>query len=192
MTDVYSCEADAVIALKKIDSMSSQLHDVEASIKSFQSRLPGRPPQKKPSATKTKYKLEWTIVPKEEDVERMKAIAGCFVLVSNVPKDGEGALDSKELLKTYKGQYGVESGFAFFKDPVVVNDTFLKKPSRVDALGMDLVISLMVWRLIERSLRALCGEHEKAITGMEETEDGQADDVHGIGFHVRSGCAQNA
>jgi transposase len=57
------------------------------------------------------------------------------------------------LLKTYKGQYGVESDFAFLKDPLVVNDVFLKTPSRIDALGMVLIVALMVWRLMERSMR---------------------------------------
>jgi transposase len=48
-------------------------------------------------------------------------------LLSNVPTEGEGALDAARLLRTYKGQYGVESDFAFLKDPLVVNDLFLKR-----------------------------------------------------------------
>jgi hypothetical protein len=39
------------------------------------------------------------------------------------------------------------------KDPIIVNDIFLKTPSRIDALGMVLIIALMVWRLMERSMR---------------------------------------
>ena len=62
-------------------------------------------------------------------------------------------MDGAGLLKTYKGQYGVESDFAFLKDPLIVNDVFLKSPSRIDALGMVLIIALMVWRLMERSMR---------------------------------------
>ena len=62
-------------------------------------------------------------------------------------------MDSATLLRTYKGQYGVESDFAFLKDPLIVNDLFLKKPSRIDVLGMVLIIALMVWRLMERSMR---------------------------------------
>ena len=62
-------------------------------------------------------------------------------------------MDGAGLLRTYKGQYGVESDFAFLKDPLVVNDIFLKSPSRIDALGMVLIIALMVWRLMERSMR---------------------------------------
>ena len=63
-------------------------------------------------------------------------------------------MNAARLLQTYKGQYGVESDFAFLKDPLVVNDLFLKTPSRIDALGMVLIIALMVWRLMERTMRA--------------------------------------
>jgi transposase len=62
-------------------------------------------------------------------------------------------MDAAGLLRTYKGQYGVESNFAFLKDPLVVNDLFFKTPSRIDALGMILIIALMVWRLMERTMR---------------------------------------
>ncbi len=87
--------------------------------------------------------------------------------MSNVPREGENALNSGELLKAYKGQYGVESGFAFLKDPIVVNDTFLKKPARIDALGMVLVIALIIWRLMERSLRAYARNTGKELPGRE-------------------------
>jgi len=80
-------------------------------------------------------------------------MAGCFVLLSNVTLTENNALTAAGLLRTYKGQYGVESDFAFLKDPLIVNDIFLKKPSRIDALGMVLIIALMVWRLMERNMR---------------------------------------
>ena len=79
--------------------------------------------------------------------------AGCFVLLTNAPESGENGMDGEKVLLTYKGQYGVESDFGFLKDPLVVNDLFLKKPSRIEALGMILIISLVIWRLMERSLR---------------------------------------
>ena len=74
-------------------------------------------------------------------VEKEKTIAGCFVLITNVPVDGEKRMKGSEMLHLYKGQYGVESDFAFLKDPLVVNDLFLKTPGRIDALGMVLIIA---------------------------------------------------
>ena len=74
-------------------------------------------------------------------------------------------MDSKDLLLTYKGQYGVESNFGFLKDPLIVNDIFLKKPHRIDTLGMVLVIALMVWRLMERTMRSYVKETGKNLEG---------------------------
>ena len=98
-------------------------------------------------------------------IERLETLAGCFVLLSNVPRDGENSMDSRKLLLTYKGQYGVESDFAFLKDPLVVNDLFLKTPSRIDALGMILVMALTIWRLMERSMRAHVRKSGKPMKG---------------------------
>src|SRR5262249_23535349 len=43
--------------------------------------------------------------------------------------------------------------FAFLKDPVIVNSLFLKKPERIEALGLVLLLALLLWRLVERALR---------------------------------------
>jgi transposase len=47
----------------------------------------------------------------------------------------------------------VEQNFAFLKDPVIVNSLFLKKPERIEALGLVLLLALLLWRLVERTLR---------------------------------------
>jgi len=57
------------------------------------------------------------------------------------------------LLEAYKGQSGVENNFRFLKDPLIVNDLFLKKPERIEALGLIFLLSLLVWNLMERSMR---------------------------------------
>ena len=114
----------------------------------------GRPSKRAPAPTRTRYKLVCELTEDTAAIQKLRELAGCFVLLTNVPIKGEQAIDSTGLLKTYKGQYGVESDFAFLKDPLVVNDVFLKTPSRIDALGMVLIIALMVWRLMERSMRA--------------------------------------
>ena len=100
-------------------------------------------------------------------LERMKTEAGCFVLLSNVAKEGEGAADAKEILSLYKEQHGVEQNFAFLKDPAVVNAIFLKTEERIEALGLILLISLLIWRLIERKLRKHVDETAQALTGWD-------------------------
>jgi len=151
---IYFCEADARAAATSAEAVSDKLHTVMATVRAVEVRRRGRPPANGPALTNTRYALAWEIAENTAGVERQKELAGCFVLLSNVPPEGDGALTAAALLQTYKGQYGVESDFAFLKDPLVVNDLFLKTPSRIDALGMILVIALMVWRLMERTMRA--------------------------------------
>jgi len=153
MPDLYACEPDAKRAAAQAEKLSDRLHSVRVSICPEAVRKRGRPPKNGPAPTGTKYRLVWDISENVAGVARMRELAGCFVLLSNVPIAGEGAMDGAGLLRTYKGQYGVESDFAFLKDPLIVNDIFLKSPSRIDALGMVLIIALMVWRLMERSMR---------------------------------------
>src|SRR5437870_5284122 len=38
-------------------------------------------------------------------------------------------------------------------DPVIVNSLFLKKPERIEALGLVLLLALLLWRLMERAMR---------------------------------------
>jgi len=150
---VYACKPDAETAAARVEKLSDKLHIVSVTIRPVKVRKRGRPPKNAPAATTTKYELDWKVTEDTKEVAKLKKQAGCFVLLSNVPVTGEGSMDSKALLKTYKGQYGVESDFAFLKDPLIVNDIFLKTPSRIDALGMIMIIALMVWRLMERSMR---------------------------------------
>jgi len=141
-------------AARKMIDIAAPFHRVETETRSFEVRRPGRPSKKNPTPVRTKYELKWTIVVKDGAVEKRKQEAGCFVLISNVPIEGTHSLSAKGLLRVYKGQYGIESDFAFLKDPIIVNDTFLKSPRHIDVLGMVLIISLLIWRLMERSMRA--------------------------------------
>jgi transposase len=72
---------------------------------------------------------------------------------------------SLEILKIYKDQNGIESNFAFLKDPLIVNDTFLKKPSRIEALGLLLVLALLLSRLMERTMRNSIKEDDSKLEG---------------------------
>jgi transposase len=53
----------------------------------------------------------------------------------------------------YKSQIGIEKNFSFLKDPVIVNSIFLKKAERIEVLGLVYLIALLIWRLMERSIR---------------------------------------
>lgn len=91
--------------------------------------------------------------------------AGCFVLITNEPFESERGMSSLELLRLYKDQHSIEQNFGFLKDVLIVNALFLKSPKRIEALGLILVLALMVWRLMERTMRMSLRESGSKVTG---------------------------
>ena len=76
----------------------------------------------------------------------------CFVLATNASKED---LKTESILYHYKAQSHVERGFRFLKDPLFfVSSLFIKKPSRIDALLMIMTLSLLVYTIAQRRLRA--------------------------------------
>jgi transposase len=150
----YFCRADAEAAAEQLRALQSAYHRVEVVIEERPQYGPGRPSQKQPRVVKAlRYGLQVTLHERAEVVARKQQEAGCFVLLTNVPTAGEMAHRAGEVLRAYKEQHGVEQNFAFLKDPVIVNSLFLKKPERIEALGLVLLLALLLWRLVERTLR---------------------------------------
>ena len=77
----------------------------------------------------------------------------------------------KKLERTLEGdrfeieQHSVEQNFGFLKDPVFVNALYLKNPCRIEALRLVLVLALMVWRLMERTMRISLKQDESKVDG---------------------------
>jgi transposase len=150
----YFCRADAEAAAEQLRALQSAYHRVEVVIEERPQYGPGRPSPKPPRVLKAlRYGLQVTLHERAEVVARKRQEAGCFVLLTNVPTAGEMAHRAGEVLRAYKEQHGVEQNFAFLQDPVIVNSLFLKKPERIEALGLVLLLALLRWRLVERTLR---------------------------------------
>lgn len=162
---IFNCEKDAKVAEKNIKKISTSFHELQTEIITIQTPTPGRIPKNKERKMNTKFEVKYNIIEKSELVKTKREEAGCFVLISNTPTTGNDVLNGEQLLKIYKGQYGVENCFAFIKDPLIVNDTFLKKSERIDALGMIIIIALTIWRLMERSLRAWVSNNDEKLPG---------------------------
>jgi transposase len=75
-----------------------------------------------------------------------------------------------DVLRAYKEQHGIEQNFGFLKDPLIVNSLFLKKPERIEALGLVLLLALLIWRLIERSLRLHVETTGDVLPGWDQKE----------------------
>ncbi|MCG2788524.1 MAG: hypothetical protein L6405_01050 [Actinomycetia bacterium] len=84
----------------------------------------GRPKNGKKEVAAVRYILSCDIIADDKLIEVLKEEAGCFVLITNVAASQHCAMD---ILKIYKEQHGIEKNFGFLKDPLIVNDLFLKK-----------------------------------------------------------------
>lgn len=78
------------------------------------------------------------------------------------------------MIKNSKGELGKKikemnhQPFKCLKDPAIVNAIFLKKPERVEALGLILLLSLLLWRLVERDLRLYVKETDTPLPGWKK------------------------
>lgn len=95
-----------------------------------------RHPSQNPNPSKNRQRASYRAYETQvniygKDYQAKLKRAGCFVMITNIDETEKPA---REILKAYKGQYGVEKNFSFLKEPLIANDTFLKKPSRIDVL----------------------------------------------------------
>ena len=61
----------------------------------------------------------------------------------------------------------MERNFGFLKDPQIVNDIFLKRPDRIEVLAFILLVSLLVWNLMEHVMRSYLKRTEQTIPGWD-------------------------
>ena len=185
--EIYSCEKDAHAALTKLqETFCDELWQVSGKLEPKNIYAPGKVAAgQERKVRRVDYRLSCEVRENEELTKRFRAHAGCFVLLSNAPEPESCATQEStnpskaksvsrkwsaaQCLQAYKEQHGVESSFSFLKEPLIVNDIFLKKPGRIDALGFILLLSLLVWSLMQRSLRKSVEEHpERVLTDLAD------------------------
>jgi len=165
----YACRPDAKAALVRLPEQT--FHRLVGEVEEKVHYKKGRPKADVPRlVARTTYHLKLRVERKSEVIERAEKETGCFVLLSNVPDDGPSAMSARELLAAYKDQHYIERNFGFLKDPVIVNSLFLKTPGRIEALGLILVLSLLVWRLMERTMRKSLKETGGTVKGWEKRQ----------------------
>lgn len=168
----YQCKDDAEESLKKLrGEFQGGLWEVAGGIEEIKVYGPGRPPAKGPKKVKSiSYRLKVQHHQNTRRISKQKERAGCFVLLTNTtngPGGQKKSYSGRDCLVNYKGQYGVERNFSFLKEPLIVNDIFLKKPERIDALGMIMILSLLVWSLMERTMRKTQAEKDLKLKDLD-------------------------
>ena len=134
----YACLPDAEAAMNRV--ASSTLHNLNVTTQERPRYHRGRPRNDGTQSLKEmRYGLSIELEPKADAIQKLRDEAGCFVLITNTPSEGTGAIDTTKALTIYKDQHMVERNFAFLKDPVFVNALFLKSPKYIEALGLILV-----------------------------------------------------
>ena len=150
----YFCRADADTAAAKLRAMHTAYHLIDVAIEERPLYGRGRPSSHQPRPLQAmRYRLKTTMKPDTERIRQREEEAGCCVLLTNVPMAGDLAHSARDILTVYKEQHGTEQNYGFLKDPVIVNSLFLKKPERIEALGLVLLLALLIWRLMERAMR---------------------------------------
>lgn len=164
----FVCRPDAEAAAEKLKACGSLYHRLEVDIEEVPRYARGRPVKgKERIPERHEYILKTTIHEDPAKVEPLRAEAGCFVLLTTM--EGEKEMwPARELLSLYKDQNGIEKNFGFLKDPVIVNSLFLKKAERIEVLGLVLLIALLIWRLMEHSMRRYLDETNGTITGWDK------------------------
>jgi len=176
--ETYSCEKDARAELERLRKVhGKRLWQVSGDLEEKKIYASGKVAAgEERKVRRIDYRLRLKAEENKELTERFRAHAGCFVLLSNAPKHASSQVEpgaasqhasrrwsARECLEAYKEQHGVEHNFSFLKEPLIVNDIFLKKPGRIDALGLVLLLSLLVWSLMQRTLRKSIEEDPKLV-----------------------------
>jgi len=146
----FACEDDArsFVERWKQENPYCSLENVQISALSRKENVKkGRP--RKDEKVIIRYVIDAEVSRNEEFIQREAEYLGRFIIASNDLNIG-----AEQMLNYYKKQSKVEQGFRFLKDGNFrVSEVYLKKPERIEALTMVMVLTLMVYSVAEWKLR---------------------------------------
>ncbi len=164
----YFCRKDAEEAARRLAHEHTHYHQIETKVIERIKYARGRPPQNGERKVRgVTFFIGGAIKERTPLAEQKREQAGCFVLLTNTPTKGEMSHTPQEVLLAYKEQHGIERDFGFLKDPLIVNDLFLKKPERIEALGFILLTSLLIWALVEHAMRSFLQSTQTKLPGWD-------------------------
>lgn len=151
-TKSFACQEDAQQAWEQSLKGLPAWLDASVELKS-QAVFEGRG---RPARDAVPNGLRWSVASRvilnESKLQAYAQRKACFVIASNVVDEAEVSTD--ELMSLYLEQGSVERGFRFLKDPLfLASSVFVKKPARIVALSLIMVLALLVYRLAEHRLR---------------------------------------
>ena len=151
MRQSFACEIDALKALESFKK-SLKYHELMAKVEQVSHYESAGRPSKETPALSICFKIEGVLQRDEGKISPYQARKGRFVLATN--ELNQKNLADDDLLKVYKEQADPEKGVKFIKDDAFqVSSVFLKKPHRINALMMVMVICLLVYNLSQYTVR---------------------------------------
>lgn len=158
----FACETDARSALERELKGKPVWLEVEVEFVAHPHHTSKGRPRKDARPATHHWQIVATATVKQVRVDEEALRKACFIVGTNVLDTA--VLSDQALVTTYKEQGGVERGFRFLKDPLfLASSVFVKKPERIIALSLIMVLCLLVYRLAEYRLRTRLAETEQTI-----------------------------
>lgn len=163
----FACLPDAQAAVARLQK--GRFHELTAQIEEIPKYPRGRPSAERTRRpSEIRFRVNLSVSVNQDALTKVEKEAGCFVLITN--EMDLKRIGSRKLLEIYKSQDTIERNFGFLKDDQIVNALFLKTPSRIEALGLIFILSLLVWRLMERTMRVSLKQSCSTIRGWEKRQ----------------------
>lgn len=157
----FSCEKDAKDATERL-SKKLPYHVLDQITIQKQNHTGKRGRPTKGTATTHTYQVDAKLLLDEHARAEKESLIGKFVVATN--ELNTEALTKEQLLSHYKDQQSVERGFRFLKDPFFLcSSVFLKKETRIVALGMVMCLCLLIYMLTQRLIREKLKEHNRTL-----------------------------
>ncbi len=158
----FACETDAQAAIAQEKKGKPLWLDLSHELVAHARHASRGRPRKEEIPREVEWQIVTTVTLNQERVEQEAFRKACWIVGTNILDTVE--LSDEMLAATYKDQGGVERGFRFLKDPLfLASSVFVKKPERIMALSLIMVLCLLVYRLAEFRLRARLAQTAQTI-----------------------------
>jgi len=155
----YHCAQDAEADAQALGKPAPRFHALETAVRSEEVRVKrsrrGRPKKGEPHRYKRVWRIDVEVSESPGAFEDALLNESCFVLSTNLPREGKRAHSDTEILEAYDEQHTVEGCLRWAKRPCAMAPIFLKSEERIAALVAVYVLALMVYGLIQRQIRRL-------------------------------------
>ncbi len=158
----FKCADDALLEAQTLAKKwkNHTLKTERKMIEHHHYKTKGRP-KKGQKPDKTDYQIIAKSQQDAEKIESLKKKKGHYIIGGNTDPE---CLGDEEVVIGYQEQNKVEQGFRFLKDPLFfVSSLFVKTPKRIMALLMVMLLSLLVYGVAERRMRAYLENEGKTL-----------------------------